>query len=111
MDCFSGFATGSIALWGIWLISSAIGKPPEFDSLSFLFAAIPTSQLMMLGARNRTSDALKTLLALQALINLLVPVCVVFGLGLVPARTILMYAAVGQLAIAYTIAFKLRRSR
>jgi len=109
MNRYVASAAGSLALWGLWLLCSMFGATPEFDGLAFLFAAIASSQLIMLGARDRGSDALKTLLALQAVFNLSYLICVVLDLRLEVARNIMLYATLAQLTIAYTVAFKRRR--
>lgn len=109
MNRYVAVAAGSLALWGLWLLSSMLGVSPEFDGLAFLFAAIASSQLIMLGVRDGGSDALKTLLALQAVFNLSYLICVLFALRLELARNMMMYATLAQLTIAYTVAFRRRR--
>lgn len=103
------FVAGSLVLWGVWLILSMIGKAPEFDGLAFMFAAVTSSQIILFATKYRNSDVFKTLLVLQGLINLLYLVCVFAALSLDVARHLLMYAVLGQLVVAYTVALRLKR--
>lgn len=102
-------AAGSLALWGVWLVSSMLGRGVEFDGLSFMFAAVCTTQLILLAGKNRDSDAFKTLLVLQAIVNLVCIGAIAFAVDVKLVRTILMYATLGQLAIGYTVAFRRRK--
>lgn len=109
MNRFIAFTAGSLALWAIWLVSSMVGVGIEFDALAFLFAAIASSQLILLATKNRDSDAFKTLLVLQAIVNVASLTAVAFAVDIEVVRAILMYATLGQLVIGYAIAFKRRR--
>lgn len=110
MNRFIFTTAASIALWGVWLLGSQTGNFIAFDGLAFLFAAISSSQLIVLATRNPQVDAFKTLLVLQTLLNVGVLGAAALGLEINVVRSILMYATLGQLVIAYSIVFQRRKS-
>lgn len=110
MTRLSAITAGSLALWGVWLLGSIVGSAVEFDGLAFLVAVISTSQVIMLATRNPQVDAFRALLASQCLLNVGTLIALGSGLDSSAIRAVLIYATLGQLVVAYTIFFRIRKS-
>lgn len=110
MNRYIAAAVLSLVPWGIWLVLTMLGKGVSFDGLAFVFAAVTTSQLYVLAARDPNCDAFKVQLALQAALNLTAVVALMAGLNGESVRAVQMLGTVGQLAVAYVIAFRRRRT-
>lgn len=109
MNRYIAIVAASLVPWAGWLILDMLGRGERFQGLAFVFAAVATSQVVLMGARDPDCDAFKALLMTQALLNFLVLCAFVVGLEASTVLAIQMYGTIGQLAVTYTGALRRRR--
>lgn len=111
MQNFMNAALLSLCAWIVWVGATFVGAGPELDGVALMFSGLATGQLVAMAGMRRSVDAFKTLLVLQAVVNLGYLAAVGLGANLDAARDVLMLACTSSVAIAFVIVFRLRGQR